>query len=151
MAPSSMGELLRLVGTTFGPSPYVLVDQARIDAFAAATLDRQWLHTDPERAAAGPYGTTVAHGYLTLSLLVEMVAGMGLFPPDLRMSVNYGIDRLRFPAPVPVGSRLQGSAVLTKLEPKGEGRWLASLACRVEVEGGAAPALVADVLYLLVP
>ncbi len=150
MAPTSIDELQGLVGTTFGPSHYIAVDQARINAFADATLDNQWIHVDPERAAAGPFGTTVAHGYLTLSLLVDMVASMDFFPAGLSLIVNYGLDRLRFPAPVPVGSRLQATAVLAKLEPKGEGRWLATLSCRVQAEGASTPALVADVLYLLV-
>jgi len=150
MAPPSIDELQGLVGTTFGPSHRVTIDQARINAFADATLDHQWIHVDPERAATGPFGTTVAHGYLTLSLLVDMVASMDFFPPGLSLVVNYGLDRLRFPAPVPVGSTLQATAVLSKLEPKGEGRWLATLTCRVEAEGASTPALVADVLYLLV-
>ncbi len=150
MAPPSIDELPGLVGTTFGPSHRVTIDQARINAFADATLDHQWIHVDPERAATGPFGTTVAHGYLTLSLLVDMVASMDFFPAGLSLVVNYGLDRLRFPAPVPVGSTLQATAVLSKLEPKGEGRWLATLTCRVEAEGASTPALVADVLYLLV-
>lgn len=150
MAPSSLAELRALVGSTFGPSPYVTVDQARIQAFADATLDHQWIHVDQERARSGPFGTTVAHGYLTLSLLVDMVTNMGFFPPDLSLIVNYGIDKLRFPAPVPSGSRVRGTALLSKLEPKGEGRWLATLSCTVTAEGAETPALVADVLYLLV-
>ena len=150
MAPSSIQELEGLVGSTFGPSPYVTVDQHRIDAFADATLDHQWIHVDPVRAAAGPFGGTVAHGYLTLSLLVHMVAEVGFFPTGLSLVVNYGLDRLRFPAPVRVGSKVRATAVLAKLEPKGEGRWLATLTCRVDAEGAATPALVADVLYLLV-
>lgn len=150
MAPPSIDELQGLIGTTFGPSHRVTIDQARINAFADATLDHQWIHVDPERAATGPFGTTVAHGYLTLSLLVDMVASMDFFPAGLSLIVNYGIDRLRFPAPVPAGSTVQATAILSKLEPKGEGRWLATLTCRVEAEGASTPALVADVLYLLV-
>jgi acyl dehydratase len=150
MAAASLTELANLVGSTFGPSPYLEIDQARVDAFADATLDHQWIHVDPARAAGGPFGKTVAHGYLTLSLLVSMVSSMGLFPEGLALVVNYGLDKLRFPAPVPVGSRVRATATLAKLEPKGEGRMLATLACRVEVEGSGTPALVADVLYLLV-
>ncbi len=150
MSPSTIDDLKTLVGNTFGPSPYVTVDQARIDAFADATLDHQWIHVDPVRAAAGPFGKTIAHGYLTLSLLVHMIEQIEFFPTRLSLIVNYGIDKLRFPAPVPVGSRLRATAVLAKLEPKGEGRWLATLSCRVEAEGANTPALAADVLYLLV-
>lgn len=151
MAPTTIDDLKQRVGTTFGPSRPITVSQELIDAFADATLDHQWIHTDPVRAASGPFRTTVAHGYLTLSLLVEMITSMGFFPEGLELVVNYGLDRLRFPAPVPVGSTLRATAVLAKLEPKGEGRWLATLSCRVDVEGKEAPALVADVLYLLVP
>ena len=150
MAPASIAELQGLVGTTFGPSPSVCIDQERISAFADATLDHQWIHVDPVRAAAGPFGKTVAHGYLTLSLLVDMISNMDFFPPGLSLIVNYGIDKLRFPAPVPVGSHVRATALLAKLEPKGDGRWLATLTCRVEAEGATTPALVADVLYLLV-
>jgi len=117
MAAPSIDELQGLIGTTFGPSHRVTIDQARINAFADATLDHQWIHVDPERAATGPFGTTVAHGYLTLSLLVDMVASMDFFPAGLSLIVNYGIDRLRFPAPVPAGSTVQATAILSKLHP----------------------------------
>lgn len=150
MPNPSFDDLPGLVGRTFGPSPYRAVDQARIDAFAAATDDPQWIHVDPERAARGPFGTTVAHGYLTLALLVPMVADLGLFPDDARLVVNYGLDKARFPAPVPSGARVRVTARLNRVEPKGEGRLLLALGCEVELEGTGTPALVADVLYLVV-
>lgn len=150
MPPTTLAQLPDLVGTTFGPSPYLTVDQHRIDAFADATEDPQWIHVDPERAAQGPFGTTVAHGYLTLSLLVKMVQDLELFPEGLQLVVNYGLNKLRFPAPVPSGSRIRCSARLQTCEPKGEGRMLMTLACTVEIEGAETPALVAEVLYLLV-
>src|SRR6476620_1191186 len=97
------------VGDEFGPSEWLEITQERIDAFAEATDDHQWIHVDPARAAVGPFGTTIAHGFLTLSLLVRF--WYELAPPELaeyRLAVNYGVNRVRFPAPVPVGSRLRG-------------------------------------------
>jgi len=150
MTHTTFARLPDLVGRSFGPSPYVLVDQARIDAFADTTLDPQWIHVDPERAARGPFGSTVAHGYLTLSLLVKMVQDLGVLPSDAQLVVNYGLNKVRFPAPVPSGSRVSCRADLKSCEPKGDGRLLLTLACTVEVEGQDAPALVAEVLYLVV-
>ncbi|MFA5551708.1 MAG: MaoC family dehydratase [Trueperaceae bacterium] len=138
------------VGQTFGPSDWITIDQGRIDRFAEATLDPQWIHTDPERAAAGPFGTTVAHGYLTLSLLVTMVQQLGILPESAQLVVNYGLDKVRYPAPVPSGSRVRCSVELKACDPKGEGRLLLTLACTVEIEGSTTPALVAQVLYLVI-
>ena len=138
------------VGQTFGPSDWITIDQGRIDRFAEATLDPQWIHTDPERAAAGPFGTTVAHGYLTLSLLVTMVQQLGILPESAQLVVNYGLDKVRYPAPVPSGSRVRCSVELKACDPKGEGRLLLTLGCTVEIEGSATPALVAQVLYLVI-
>lgn len=138
------------VGKTFGPSDWITIDQDRIDRFADATLDPQWIHVDPERAASGPFGTTVAHGYLTLSLLVTMVQELGILPESAQMVVNYGLDKARYPAPVPSGSRVRCSADVVACEPKGEGRLLLTLACTVEVENSQTPALVAQVLYLVI-
>ena len=138
MTHTTFARLPDLVGRSFGPSPYVLVDQARIDAVADTTLDPQWIHVDP------------AHGYLTLSLLVKMVQDLGVLPSDAQLVVNYGLNKVRFPAPVPSGSRVSCRADLKSCEPKGEGRLLLTLACTVEVEGQDAPALVAEVLYLVV-
>src|SRR5690606_30942966 len=109
----------------------------------------QWIHVDPERAARGPFGSTVAHGYLTLSLLVKMVQDLGVLPSDAQLVVNYGLNKVRFPAPVPAGSRVRCRADLRSCEPKRR-RLLLTLACTVEVEGQDAPALVAEVLYLVV-
>ncbi len=150
MASTTFAGLPGLVGTSFGPSPYVQIDQARIDAFAKATLDEQWIHVDPERAAQGPFGTTVAHGYLTLSLLVKMVDDLGVLPPDAQLVVNYGLNKTRFPAPVPSGARVRCRAELTACDPKGDGRLLLTLDCTVEVEGSETPALVAQALYLVI-
>jgi acyl dehydratase len=137
-----LADLQALVGTEIGLSDWVGVDQRRIDLFAEATGDRQWIHTDPERAAAGPYGATVAHGFLTLSLLAEL--GDAAFQiDDVRMGLNYGLDRVRFPAPVKSGSRVRGRFVLQSFEPLAGGGAQLAVAVTVEIEGGAKPACVA--------
>jgi len=143
-------ELPAAVGRTFGPSDWITVDQERINGFADVTLDPQWIHVDQERAAAGPFGTTVAHGYLTLSLLVHMVQDLEVLPQTAQLIVNYGLDKVRFPAPVPSGSRVRCRAEVKGCEPKGEGRLLLTLTCTVEVENSETPALVAQVLYLVI-
>lgn len=136
------------VGQHVGHSEWMEITQARIDAFADATGDHQWIHVDPERAANGPYGTTIAHGYLTLSLLpllVEQVMQIRGF----RMMINYGLDKVRFPAPVPVGSRIRAGVDLTSLQRKPSGVQLTSTVT-VEVEGGDRPAVVAETVRLMV-
>lgn len=100
-----LSELRELIGRHLGDSDWITIDQQRVNLFAQATGDHQWIHVDPERAAAGPFGTTIAHGFLTLSLLPEMTAS-AFSIDDVRMGVNYGLNRVRFTAPVPVGSRL---------------------------------------------
>ncbi len=149
MSSPDFSFLSDLVGQTLGPTEPLLVDQDRIDAFAECTLDRQWIHVDRERAARGPFGTTIAHGYLTLSLLVTLVERLALFPPGFTV-INYGLDKLRFPAPLPSGSEISLTASLSKVEPRGDGRMLATLACEVTSPAARAPVLVADVLYLFI-
>jgi len=136
-----LAELAALQGREIGRSGWVGIDQARIDRFAQATGDAQWIHVDPERAAAGPFGTTVAHGFLTLSLLPELAAGAFRIA-DVRMGLNYGLDRVRFPSPVPVGSRLRALCVLDRFEPVEGGAQLTQTVT-IEREGGAKPACVA--------
>jgi acyl dehydratase len=142
----SMAELAEARDVDLGVSAWLEVTQTMIEGFADATLDHQWIHVDAERAAAGPFGTTIAHGYLTLSLLPVLVGGL-LEVPDAAMGVNYGLDRLRLTAPVSSGARVRARAKLTDTEPKGGG-----LLCRVEVtieiEGHERPALVATTLSL---
>jgi acyl dehydratase len=116
----SLQELREAAGTSLGSSGLVEVDQARIDAFAAATEDEQWIHVDPERAAAGPFGTTIAHGFLTLSLVPHLLEGL-LQIEGVKMSINYGLNRVRFPAPVPAGSRLRATAGITSVEDVADG------------------------------
>lgn len=149
MNPSTFDFLTELLDKELGPTPPLLVDQQRIDDFAACTLDNQWIHVDRERAAQGPFGTTIAHGYLSLSLLVTLVERLALFPSGFTV-INYGIDKLRFPAPLPSGSEIALSAKITNITPKGDGRALATLACEVTSPAAKAPVLVAEVLYLFV-
>ena len=136
-----LADLAALQGQEIGRSDWVAIDQSRIDLFAQATGDRQWIHVDPARAAAGPFGTTVAHGFLTLSMLSELAAA-AFEIADVRMGLNYGLDRVRFPSPVPVDSRLRAVCVLDRLEPIDGGAQL-TLTVTLEREGGAKPACVA--------
>jgi acyl dehydratase len=139
-----LDDLPGLVGQEIGTSDWITVTQERIDQFAHATGDHQWIHVDPVRAASGPFGTTIAHGFLTLSLLPEM--GMTAFTvDDAKMGINYGLDRVRFPAPVPVGSRLRGHFKLLAVEPIAGGVQLA-LEVTMEREGAAKPVCVAQSL-----
>ncbi|RKE11563.1 MaoC family dehydratase [Catellatospora citrea] len=112
---SSAADLTAAVGQSIGPGPWHPVEQARVDTFADATGDHQWIHTDPARAAAGPFGGTIAHGYLTLSLLPLLVRDLYRFE-GARMVVNYGLNKVRFPAPVPVGASVRLSASLVSVE-----------------------------------
>lgn len=139
-----------LVGREFGPGEVLVVDQERVTAFADATDDHQWIHVDAARAADGPFGGTVAHGYLTLSLLVRLVQELGALPTDADLIVNYGLDKLRFPAPLRTGSGIRLKATLASVAPKGAGRYLLTLRCEVVPEDGGTPVLVADVLYLAI-
>ena len=137
-----LADLQPLVGQELGVSDWIIVDQQRIDRFADATGDHQWIHIDPVRAAAGPFGTTVAHGFLTLSLLPEM--GASAFEVrDTRMGVNYGLNRVRFPAPVPSGSRLRGRFRLLSYEPI-EGGAQVTVEVTMEREGATKPVCVAE-------
>jgi acyl dehydratase len=133
------------VGDVLGPGRWVEVDQERVDAFAEATEDSQWIHTNRQRAAAGPFGTTIAHGFLTLSLLPDLwfeLAGDGGY----RLTVNYGVNRVRFPAPVPVGSRVRASFRIEDVEPV-EGGEQARIAANVEREGHEKPVCVAELVF----
>ncbi len=137
-----MIDLQALVGQPIASSDWITVTQARIDQFAQATGDHQWIHTDPVRAAAGPFGTTIAHGFLTLSLLPEMGAS-AMEVLDTRMGVNYGLNRVRFPAPVPAGSRLRGNFKLLGYEPIDGGAQL-TMEVTMEREGSSKPVCVAE-------
>ena len=132
------------VGDTYGPSSWVEVPQSRIDAFAEATGDDQWIHVDPERAAEGPFGGTIAHGYLTLSLIP--VASYEVVPRTGRMGINYGLNRVRFPSPVPSGSRVRTTFEVEHVEEFEGGRQVTMTAV-VEREGGDKPVCVAEVVF----
>ena len=108
MPVASLKEIHARIGTEIGTSDWITIDQARIDAFADITEDRQFIHVDPTAAADSIFGGTIAHGFLTLSLMSRMAADVMLVPPELKMAVNYGFDRVRFLAPVPVGARIRG-------------------------------------------
>jgi acyl dehydratase len=137
-------ELQGLIGQEIGVSRWFEVSQARIDAFADCTEDRQFIHVDPEAAKTTPFGGTIAHGFLTLSLASAMSYD-AIAPLDgLTMGINYGFDKLRFLAPVPAGSRLRGRFRLISAEDKGGGRWLLKHELTVEIEGADKPALVAE-------
>ena len=138
---SSLSELQAAVGEELGTSEWVTIDQARIDQFAEATGDHQWIHVDPAKAAEGPFGTTIAHGYLTLSLL-PMLTWQIYAVEGISGALNYGLDKVRVPSPVPVGSKVRASAELTSFdEVPGGGQ--AIVTCTIEIEGAAKPACVA--------
>lgn len=140
----TVAELHGMVGETLGTSNWLTIEQASIDAFADATLDHQWIHIDAERAATGPFGTTIAHGYLTLSLCPFFLSQI-FDVRDTRMTVNYGLDRVRFPAPVPVSSRIRGTAELVSCEPAGEGEQTV-IRVTVETDREPKPVCVADLV-----
>lgn len=144
-APANAAEALAAVGRDLGHSDWIEISQERINMFADATGDHQWLHVDPERAAKGPFGKTIAHGFLTLSLL-NMVLPDLLLPTNMDWGVNYGIDKVRFPAPVPVGSRIRAHGVLVEVKEIGPGTIQTMVRMSVEIEGQDKPACVADTL-----
>jgi acyl dehydratase len=131
-------------GDVFGPSSWIEIPQEKINAFADATGDDQWIHIDPERAKEGPFGTTIGHGYLTLSLLPVM--SHEVIPRHGRMSINYGLNRVRFPSPVPVGSRLRGSFEVGTVEDI-EGGAQVTMTATIEREGSEKPVCVAEVVF----
>lgn len=148
----SIDALRRLVGEEIGVSDWVLVDQAMIDDFARMTGDHQWIHVDQARARKeSPFGDTIAHGYLTVSLMTRLSYEIGAWPDHLGAIINYGIDRLRFLSPVKVGSRVRLRSVLGAVEDRPDGALLLRNNARIEIEGVEKPALIADTLVLLVP
>jgi acyl dehydratase len=140
-------ELRDAIGTTIGTSDWHEVDQQRIDLFAEATGDHQWIHVDPERAKESPFGQTIAHGYLTLSL-VPLMAYETYTVQDVRMGVNYGLNKVRFPSPVPSGSRVRAHFELQEVNDIDGGVQVVNKAT-VEIEGAEKPAMVAETVSLL--
>ena len=143
----TLEELEQAAGRDLGATDWVTLDQERINLFAEATGDHQWIHVNPEAAAQGPFGGTIAHGYLSLSLLPGLLPEV-LTVEGARMGINYGIDRVRFTAPVPVGSQVRLKARLVSAEQRGGGV-LYKLGVEVEINGSEKPALVGEVLYLV--
>lgn len=149
MPVASLAEIRARVGSETGVSSWLMIDQARIDVFADATEDRQFIHTDPTAAAQTPFGGTIAHGFLTLSLLSRMAAEAMLLPDTLQMAVNYGFDRVRFLAPVRSGGQVRGRFRLDSAEEKAPGQILLRHHVTVEIEGEDKPALTADWIGLM--
>lgn len=143
-------ELEQHVGTETGRSDWFTVDQGRIDAFAEVTEDRQWIHLDPEAAAAGPFGGTIAHGFLTLSLVSHLSTDAAVVPEGAAMLINYGSDRIRYLNPVKVDSRIRTVSTLKEVTEKAPGQILLTSNVVVEIEGEDRPALVADILTLAI-
>jgi acyl dehydratase len=144
----SAQEYRAAVGQKFGPTEWLTIEQARVDAFAAATGDHQWIHVDRARAQSGPFGGTIAHGFLTLALvnyfLPQLVRAEGL-----KLGLNYGCDRVRFPGVVKVGARVRGRAEIISVEDVGEGAVQVKIRLTVEAEGQDKPVCVADTLSRL--
>lgn len=145
---NGLDELTAAVGTHLGYSDWVTIDQERINEFAHATGDDQWIHVDAERAAKGPFGTTIAHGYLTLSL-IPMLSWQVYTIAGTKMGINYGSNKVRFPSPVPVGSRVRGGVEIVSVTPGGGGHQVVAKVT-VEREGGDRPACVAEVVSVVI-
>ncbi len=147
-AQQALEILLRQIGQEEPPGEYLLIDQDRINAFAEATLDRQFIHIDPVRAAETPFGTTIAHGFLSLSLIVHLCESIPAMNPDpfagRVMGINYGLDKVRFTAPVKVNSRVRARRVLKSAELKGDRAIQMTHQVKVEIEGDRKPACAAD-------
>ena len=150
MPLASLTEIKSQIGEEVGVSSWIAIDQARIDQFAEATEDRQFIHVDPAAAAQTPFGGTIAHGFLSLSLLSRMGAEAMLVPDGLKIAVNYGLDRVRFLAPVRSGSRVRGRFILDSVEEKAPGQLLMRHIVSVEIEGEDKPALSAVWLALMI-
>ena len=149
MAVASLDKIRSRIGGEIGCSSWMSVDEDRITAFAEATEDKQFIHVDPDMAAKTQFGGTIAHGFLTLSLLSRMAAEVMLIPDSTQMVVNYGLDRVRFLAPVRSGKRVRGCFTLDSIEEKAPGQWLLRHTVTVEIEGEEKPALNAVWLGLM--
>ena len=139
-----------LAGTALEPSEWLEISQERINQFADATNDHQFIHVDPERAAATPFGTTIAHGYLTLSLLSDLLGDCWPTPEGLVMGLNYGSDKVRYLAPVKVGQRVRAVGRIAELAEKRPGQWLVKTDVTVEIEDESTPALIAEILSMFI-
>ena len=143
-------EMLDAIGTKFEPGKWIEIDQSRINTFADCTEDHQFIHIDEEKAAQTPFGGTIAHGFLTLSMLVKMMEGVGVVPENVVMGINYGFDKVRFLAPVRAGKRVRVHAEVISVDQKDDNRFLIKQGISVEIEGEETPALVAEWLSMVV-
>lgn len=143
-------DLLNLVGKDLDPSAWLEITQERVNQFAAATNDHQFIHVDPEKAADTPLGGPIAHGFLSLSLLSYLNAQSAIVPENLVMAINYGSDKVRYLMPVRVGKRIRSKQTVLEVTEKKPGHWLLKTAVTVEIEGEETPALVAEILSMLV-
>lgn len=146
----SADELPTLVGRQLAPSPWLEITQERVNQFADATNDHQFIHVDPEKAAQTPFGGPIAHGFLSLSLLSYLNAQSAILPENLVMGINYGSDKIRYLAPVRVGSRIRSHQKVMNVSQREPGQWLLKYSVTVEIEGEETPALVAEILSMLV-
>lgn len=147
--PPTYEELKTMVGQELGVSEWTAIDQSRIDRFADCTGDRQWIHVDPARARReSPLRTTIAHGYLTLSVIGALILEMNIMPENTQAAFNYGLDSVRFLAPVKAGARVRLRTTLVSMEQRGPGQYLLKASNTVEIEGGEKPALVAETLVM---
>ncbi|MDH5621012.1 MAG: MaoC family dehydratase [Gammaproteobacteria bacterium] len=137
-----------LIGRQLPPSPWLEITQERVQQFADATNDHQFIHLDPERAASTPFGGTIAHGFLSLSLLTYLNNQSGVLPEDLEMVINYGSDKVRYLAPVRVGKRIRSVQTITDATEKRPGQWLMKIHASVEIDGEQTPALIAETLSM---
>ncbi|MNF47999.1 putative enoyl-CoA hydratase 1 [compost metagenome] len=148
MAFVPVAELKNYVGKELGHSDWVTIDQQRINQFAECTGDHQFIHVDPERAKQTPFGSTIAHGFLSLSLIPKLIDGLLVLPEGAKMVVNYGLDSVRFLQPVKVDSRVRLAVKVIDVNEKNPGQWLIKALCTLEIEGQQKPAYVAESLSL---
>ena len=146
----TLSEFAQAAGTELEPSSWMEITQQRVNQFADATDDHQFIHLDPEKAAQTPFGGTIAHGYLTLSLLIPLNGENAVIPEGTSMLINYGSDKVRFLAPVRVSSRIRTLQKILEVTEKSPGMWLVRIAVTVEIEHGTKPAMMAEVLYMYV-
>lgn len=143
-------DMLKSIGTKFEPGPWVDMPQERVNNFADCTEDHQFIHIDEEKAAQTPFGGTIAHGFLTLSMLVKMCEENGVVPENIVMGLNYGFDKIRFLAPVKVGKRIRANVEILDITQKDDNRFLIKQGISVEIEGDDTPALVAEWLSMVI-
>jgi len=148
--PVKTADLANMAGTELGPSDWLQIDQERIDQFAVATNDHQFIHVDAEKAAQTPFGSTIAHGFLTLSLLSYLLAQNSVAPEGMVMALNYGSDKVRYLTPVKVGQRIRAKQTIQEIAEKRPGQWLAKIAVSIEIEGESTPALIAEILTMFI-